>query len=116
MSCPFIISPPNFRSGYVGNFFTLFCLSFDRLSDGPTVSAYVILLSIHHFVHYGVSKFNCLLLCLQYPELMVASYNNNEDAPHEPDGVALVWNMKFKKTTPEYVFHCQVRQLMMIIS
>lgn len=40
---------------------------------------------------------------------MVASYSNNEDAPHEPDGVALVWNMKFKKTTPEYVFHCQVR-------
>lgn len=45
---------------------------------------------------------------LQYQELLVASYNNNEDAPHEPDGVALVWNMKFKKTTPEYVFHCQV--------
>uniref|UniRef100_W5MLU7 Cytoplasmic dynein 1 intermediate chain 2 n=1 Tax=Lepisosteus oculatus TaxID=7918 RepID=W5MLU7_LEPOC len=43
----------------------------------------------------------------QYPELLVASYNNNEDAPHEPDGVALVWNMKYKKTTPEYVFHCQ---------
>ncbi|XP_077124243.1 cytoplasmic dynein 1 intermediate chain 1 isoform X3 [Ranitomeya variabilis] len=49
----------------------------------------------------------CLDWSLQYPELMVASYNNNEDAPHEPDGVALVWNMKFKKTTPEYVFHCQ---------
>uniref|UniRef100_A0A672T413 Dynein cytoplasmic 1 intermediate chain 1 n=1 Tax=Sinocyclocheilus grahami TaxID=75366 RepID=A0A672T413_SINGR len=43
----------------------------------------------------------------QYPELLVASYNNNEDAPHEPDGVALVWNMKFKKTTPEYIYHCQ---------
>ncbi|NXR19911.1 DC1I1 protein, partial [Cinclus mexicanus] len=51
----------------------------------------------------------CMDWSLQYPELMVASYNNNEDAPHEPDGVALVWNMKFKKTTPEYVFHCQVR-------
>ncbi|XP_072269012.1 cytoplasmic dynein 1 intermediate chain 1 isoform X2 [Pyxicephalus adspersus] len=49
----------------------------------------------------------CLDWSLQYPELMVASYNNNEDAPHEPDGVALVWNMKFKKTTPEYIFHCQ---------
>ncbi|XP_063777432.1 cytoplasmic dynein 1 intermediate chain 1 isoform X3 [Pseudophryne corroboree] len=49
----------------------------------------------------------CLDWSLQYPELMVASYNNNEDAPHEPDGVTLVWNMKFKKTTPEYVFHCQ---------
>uniref|UniRef100_A0A8C9WAA8 Dynein cytoplasmic 1 intermediate chain 1 n=1 Tax=Scleropages formosus TaxID=113540 RepID=A0A8C9WAA8_SCLFO len=49
----------------------------------------------------------CLDWSPQYPELMVASYNNNEDAPHDPDGVALVWNMKFKKTTPEYIFHCQ---------
>ncbi|KAJ8290750.1 hypothetical protein GJAV_G00017030 [Gymnothorax javanicus] len=49
----------------------------------------------------------CLDWSPQYPELMVASYNNNEDAPHEPDGVALVWNMKFKKITPEYIFHCQ---------
>ncbi|XP_036396102.1 cytoplasmic dynein 1 intermediate chain 2-like isoform X4 [Megalops cyprinoides] len=49
----------------------------------------------------------CLDWSPQYPELLVASYNSNEDAPHEPDGVALVWNMKYKKTTPEYVFHCQ---------
>uniref|UniRef100_A0A8C7PVN5 Cytoplasmic dynein 1 intermediate chain 1 n=1 Tax=Oncorhynchus mykiss TaxID=8022 RepID=A0A8C7PVN5_ONCMY len=49
----------------------------------------------------------CLDWSPQYPELLVASYNNNEDAPHEPDGVALVWNMKFNKNTPEYVFHCQ---------
>ncbi len=48
----------------------------------------------------------------QYPELLVASYSSNEDAPHEPDGVALVWNMKYKKTTPEYVFHCQVMSFM----
>ncbi|XP_069120970.1 cytoplasmic dynein 1 intermediate chain 2-like isoform X4 [Argopecten irradians] len=43
----------------------------------------------------------------QHPELLVASYNTNDDAPHDPDGVALVWNVKFKKQTPEYVFHCQ---------
>ena len=49
-----------------------------------------------------------LCACTQYPELLVASYNNNEDAPHEPDGVALVWNLKYKKNTPEYTFHCQV--------
>uniref|UniRef100_H3C5N3 Dynein cytoplasmic 1 intermediate chain 2 n=1 Tax=Tetraodon nigroviridis TaxID=99883 RepID=H3C5N3_TETNG len=49
----------------------------------------------------------CLDWSPQYPELLVTSYNNNEEAPHEPDGVALVWNMKYKKTTPEYVFHCQ---------
>ncbi|XP_029929730.1 cytoplasmic dynein 1 intermediate chain 2-like isoform X2 [Myripristis murdjan] len=49
----------------------------------------------------------CLDWSPQYPELLVASYNNNEDAPHEPDGVALVWNMKYKKNTPEYTFHCQ---------
>ncbi|XP_046391962.1 cytoplasmic dynein 1 intermediate chain isoform X14 [Ischnura elegans] len=43
----------------------------------------------------------------QFPELLVASYHNNEDSPHDPDGVCLVWNTKFKKTTPEYIFHCQ---------
>lgn len=55
-------------------------------------------------------KYNVCHLSPQYPELLVASYNNNEDAPHEPDGVALVWNMKYKKNTPEYIFHCQVRK------
>ncbi|XP_041351024.1 cytoplasmic dynein 1 intermediate chain 2-like isoform X4 [Gigantopelta aegis] len=43
----------------------------------------------------------------QHPELLVASYNMNEDSHHDPDGVALIWNIKFKKDTPEYVFHCQ---------
>ena len=37
--------------------------------------------------HWVVS---CLDWSSQYPELLVASYKNNEDAPHEPDGVALV--------------------------
>lgn len=50
--------------------------------------------------------------CLQHPELLVASYNANEDSPNDPDGVTLIWNSKFKKTTPEYVFHCQVKKLM----
>ncbi|XP_041460776.1 cytoplasmic dynein 1 intermediate chain 2-like isoform X1 [Lytechinus variegatus] len=49
----------------------------------------------------------CLDWSNQYPELLVASYNNNEESPHEPDGVALIWNMKYKKQTPEYIFHCQ---------
>lgn len=43
----------------------------------------------------------------QFPELLVASYGNNYDSPNDPDGVCLVWNMKFKKNTPEYIFHCQ---------
>lgn len=65
----------------------------------------------------------------QFPELLVASYHNNEvssltsykivklilkfylliwqDSPHDPDGVCLVWNTRFKKSTPEYIFHCQ---------
>ncbi|CAN8014290.1 unnamed protein product [Ixodes persulcatus] len=43
----------------------------------------------------------------QFPELLVASYGNNDDSPNDPDGVCLVWNMKFKKSTPEYIFHCQ---------
>lgn len=42
-----------------------------------------------------------------FPELLLASYHNNEETPNEPDGVVMVWNTKFKKATPEDVFHCQ---------
>ena len=52
---------------------------------------------------------------LQHPELMLASYNANEDSPHDPDGVALVWNIKYKKNTPEYIFHCQVIYLSILL-
>jgi len=43
----------------------------------------------------------------QFPELLAASYNNNPEAPHEPDGVCLIWNTRYKKDTPETIFHCQ---------
>ena len=43
----------------------------------------------------------------EFPELLLASYDGNAEAPYEPDGVVLIWNLKFKKTSPEYVFHCQ---------
>ncbi|XP_053211436.1 cytoplasmic dynein 1 intermediate chain 2-like isoform X6 [Panonychus citri] len=49
----------------------------------------------------------CFDWSAQFPELLAVSYNNNEDSPTEPDGVCLIWNMKFRKTTPEYVLHCQ---------
>ncbi|XP_060527104.1 cytoplasmic dynein 1 intermediate chain-like isoform X6 [Cylas formicarius] len=43
----------------------------------------------------------------QFPELLLAAYKENVESPNDPDGVVLVWNTKFKKTTPEYIFHCQ---------
>lgn len=43
----------------------------------------------------------------QYPELLLASYYTNEQSPSDPDGTLLVWNTKFKNTSPEYIFHCQ---------
>nr|CAG4644687.1 EOG090X03UT [Leptodora kindtii] len=49
----------------------------------------------------------CMDWSPQFPELLVASYHNNEDQPNDPDGVCLVWNTRFKKSTPEYIFHCQ---------
>ncbi|XP_046963506.1 cytoplasmic dynein 1 intermediate chain isoform X4 [Vanessa cardui] len=49
----------------------------------------------------------CVDWSAAHPELMLASYHNSDDAPHDPDGVCLVWNTKFKKTTPEDIFHCQ---------
>ncbi|CAD7089868.1 unnamed protein product [Hermetia illucens] len=42
-----------------------------------------------------------------YPELVATSYHNNEESPNEPDGVVIVWNTKYKKQTPEDIFHCQ---------
>ncbi|XP_011293790.1 cytoplasmic dynein 1 intermediate chain isoform X16 [Musca domestica] len=49
----------------------------------------------------------CMDWSSHFPELVVASYHNNEESPNEPDGVVMVWNTKFKKHTPEDVFHCQ---------
>lgn len=49
----------------------------------------------------------CLDWSTQFPELLCASYNKNEDLPQEPDGIVLVWNLKFKKSSPEFVFHYQ---------
>ncbi|KYN07018.1 Cytoplasmic dynein 1 intermediate chain [Cyphomyrmex costatus] len=41
----------------------------------------------------------------QFPELLSASYNNNDDVLN---GVYLfIWNTKFKKITPEFILHCQ---------
>ncbi|CAH8658553.1 unnamed protein product [Schistosoma margrebowiei] len=42
-----------------------------------------------------------------FPELLLGAYHANDEAPHDPDGVCLVWNLKFQKTSPEYIFHCQ---------
>ena len=42
-----------------------------------------------------------------FPELLVASYDKNPDSAADPDGICLVWNTRFKKSTPENVFHCQ---------
>ncbi|XP_012986669.1 cytoplasmic dynein 1 intermediate chain 1 isoform X5 [Esox lucius] len=75
-----------------------------ELQGGSSLSLSRLFYDEHWSKHRVIT---CLDWSPQYPELLVASYNNNEDAPHEPDGVALVWNMKFKKNTPEYVFHCQ---------
>ena len=62
----------------------------------------------HYFMPLSLSL---SLSFFQHPELLVASYNNNEEAPQDPDGVVLVWNAKFNAQTPEYIFHCQVGSL-----
>ncbi|CAH8616630.1 unnamed protein product [Heterobilharzia americana] len=43
-----------------------------------------------------------------FPELLLTAYHMNEEAVHEPEGVCLMWNMKYpKKLSPEFIFHCQ---------
>uniref|UniRef100_A0A8C8K417 Dynein cytoplasmic 1 intermediate chain 1 n=1 Tax=Oncorhynchus tshawytscha TaxID=74940 RepID=A0A8C8K417_ONCTS len=76
--------------------------------EGCEIGICLVCVRLFYDEHWSKHRvITCLDWSPQYPELLVASYNNNEDAPHEPDGVALVWNMKFNKNTPEYVFHCQ---------
>ena len=40
-------------------------------------------------------------LYLQHPELSLASYSNSAEAQYDPEGIALVWNSKYKTTAPE---------------
>lgn len=35
-----------------------------------------------------------------FTELLLTSYDKNVDSVHDPDGICLVWNTRFKKTTP----------------
>ncbi|VDM61435.1 unnamed protein product [Angiostrongylus costaricensis] len=42
-------------------------------------------------------------------ETVASSDRMNKDIPSEPPGVVLIWNTKFKRNSPEYVFHCQSR-------
>ncbi|EDQ91402.1 uncharacterized protein MONBRDRAFT_15003, partial [Monosiga brevicollis MX1] len=42
----------------------------------------------------------------KHPELFAAAYNENPDAPHDPDGLVLIWNTH-NLTRPEYYFECQ---------
>ena len=44
----------------------------------------------------------------QHPELVLVGYYTNPNVPHDPDGVALMWDLKFHKETPDYIFNCQV--------
>ncbi|CAF0777123.1 unnamed protein product [Rotaria sp. Silwood1] len=50
----------------------------------------------------------CIDTSTYHPELVLASYSQNDESTHESDGVVLIWNTKYKsKPTPEYIFNCQ---------
>ncbi|GMS81262.1 hypothetical protein PENTCL1PPCAC_3437, partial [Pristionchus entomophagus] len=44
-----------------------------------------------------------------HPELVAVGYDELPEASGEPNGVVVVWNTKFKKPTPEFVFYCYSR-------
>jgi len=42
-----------------------------------------------------------------HPELIYTAYGAKQSGSlHDPEGVVCVWNTKYKKDTPEFVFHC----------
>lgn len=43
-----------------------------------------------------------------HPELLLSAYSpDDHEASHAAKGVCLLWNIKYKKTSPEYVFTYQ---------
>lgn len=47
----------------------------------------------------------CIDTSTYHPELVLASYSQNDESTHESDGVVLIWNTKYKsKPTPEVGF------------
>lgn len=46
-----------------------------------------------------------MMVTKQHHELLLASFNGGDS---DGDGLALVWNVNFRKDTPDYVFHSQV--------
>ncbi|XP_055342973.1 cytoplasmic dynein 1 intermediate chain 2-like isoform X2 [Paramacrobiotus metropolitanus] len=51
----------------------------------------------------GVS---CMDISPHFPELVIASYHNPEEYSTDPGGLANIWNLRFKKSSPEDVFRC----------
>ncbi|CAF4877554.1 unnamed protein product, partial [Rotaria magnacalcarata] len=38
----------------------------------------------------------CIDTSTYHPELVLASYSQNDESSHESDGVVLIWNSKYK--------------------
>ena len=56
---------------------------------------------------YGCACDGCCVL-LQHPELLLVSHYKKPASSTDPDGVALLWDLKYKKDTPDYIFNSQV--------
>lgn len=41
-----------------------------------------------------------------HPGILLASYYQQETTSMDPDGVVLMWDLKFDKDTPDYIFNC----------
>ena len=49
-----------------------------------------------------------LSLSLQHQGMVSVSYYQLESTTSDPDGVVLMWDLKFNKQTPDHVFNCHV--------
>ena len=52
-----------------------------------------------------------LSLSLQHTGMVLVSYYQMDNAitsSSDPDGVVLMWDLKFKKDTPDFIFNCYV--------
>ena len=77
----------------------------ERWSKGRMVSS---IAWSPHVSNICIDSTDSLTSSIQHSGIIVASYYQIEKTTSDPDGVVLMWDLKFKKDTPDYVFNCHV--------
>ena len=80
----------------------------DKRKDCIVDSLVTTCMSVFIFTLYPRKPFSAL----QHSGMVVASYYQvDSNVSSDPDGTVLMWDLKFKKDTPDFIFNCYVSNI-----